>query len=177
MADAYPITQDYLKSILHYDPETGVWTWRWRVDMQQRWNTRWANKTAGCTNADGYIMIGISIGKKKFHFYAHRLAFLYMEGKIPPEVDHEARKRDDCRWAKLRSATHGQNNYNKLAQKNNISGYKGVWWHKKRNKWVAEIKSDRKSRKLLFNSISDAIDARRRMAEKYHGTFAHRDHD
>lgn len=92
------ITQETLKGLLTYNPETGVFLW----------NT--SKKKAGSENHRGYIQIGID-GKL---YYAHRLAFLYMTGAMPfGIVDHRNRKKADNHWANLRDTTQAENNANK----------------------------------------------------------------
>ena len=68
------MTQEYLRSIIHYDPKTGLFQRKWSYGL---------GKPTRCT-IHGYVMVVIN--KKMYR--AHRLAFLYMTGDIPNEVDH-----------------------------------------------------------------------------------------
>ena len=128
---ASDITQQYLKERLHYDPETGVFTWR---SLPYK-NQRKPGDVAGSYNSDGYrvIVLGNRI------FGAHRLAWLYMTGKWPPsEMDHINRIRDDNRWCNLRLAERWQNTSNTGVPSNNRAGIKGV--RKMNDRWQARIR-------------------------------------
>ena len=86
------LTQEYLKSILHYDPETGVFTWIGKTSTKTR---AIIGMNAGYIRPDGYRYIKIY----NRAYNASRLAFVYMEGYWPEhEVDHRNRIRDDDRW-------------------------------------------------------------------------------
>jgi HNH endonuclease len=99
-------SQEYLKSILHYDPETGVWTWI----KPPKHNLRLLDREAGYARSpDGYRVIRIWGAP----YYASRLACLYMTGKWPDEeMDHINRDPTDDRWDNLREATSSLNKYN-----------------------------------------------------------------
>lgn len=99
------LTHDRLLRLLHYNPESGIFTWN--VDLGSR-----ARKgdEAGTINKAGYVVIQINGCK----IYAHRLAFLYMEGKLPDcQVDHINRNKLDNRWCNLRHSNNIENNRNK----------------------------------------------------------------
>src|SRR5262245_53364654 len=122
-----PLTQEQLRAALHYDPQTGIFTWRWRATAMQRTNTWRAGKPAGCVRPDGYIKIVIDYRP----YMAHRLAFLYMTGAWPVgEPDHKNGIPADNRWRNLRPATKSQNNANSKLRSNSTSGHKGIYWHK-----------------------------------------------
>lgn len=115
------LTQQRLKELLHYDPDTGVFTWL----TGQR-----AGLVAGSMYGFGYIMIKIN----QCRFCAHRLAFLYIDGEFPADdVDHINRIRDDNRWRNLRRATAKQNQENKCTNNDFI----GVSWSFAHEKWIA----------------------------------------
>lgn len=59
-------------------------------------------------------------------------------------VDHINGNRLDNRKSNLRICTNQENNFNRTAQSNNISGFKGIWFDKSRNKWTTEIKYNNK---------------------------------
>jgi hypothetical protein len=165
---SYPITQEYLRSILHYDPETGLWTWMWREDVPPSWNTKWAGKKAGSKSKRGYIYIKINRKSLK----AHRLAFLYMKGWIPIEIDHENNDPSDNKWNNLRSSTHIQNSFNRKRHLNNKSGYKGVSWDSVRNKWHTQIMKNGKVVHSFHDKIEDAAQEYRNKADEIAGEFA-----
>lgn len=128
------ITVDRLKELLHYDPETGVFTWVGKSSKMS--HNVIVGGLAGSINGDGYLSIGID-GKR---YQTHRLAFLYMEGYIPENfVDHINRDRSDNRWCNLREVSNTCNVQNSNNRKDNTSGVKGVSWFSPRNTWVARI--------------------------------------
>lgn len=140
--------QEALKKILSYSKETGLF--HWKVQNSRRVQV---GDVAGGTNLSGYIVIGIG-GKT---YYAHRLAWLYVTGEWPKQIDHRNGKHSDNRWINLREATHQQNVFNAKLAKNNSSGFKGVTWHKAAKKWSASVYADGKKKHLgLFLTSEDA---------------------
>lgn len=124
-------TQEYLKSIFCYDPETGLLTF-----IRQRGGYP-AGSVAGTKKQNGYIVV--SVNRKLYR--AHRLAWLYVHGVMPTgDIDHINGVRDDNRIANLRLATRTQNNANAKVASHNTSGYKGVSYDKERNRYQAAIK-------------------------------------
>ena len=83
-----------------------------------------AGEIAGGLDDKGYWVIRI-FGKR---YKAHRLAFLWMEGKFPPKIaDHENRRRDDNSWGNLRGATYSENAANSICRKQKRLRIKGVF--------------------------------------------------
>lgn len=86
------ILQKRLKELLHYDPETGVFTWLRREGKSRAvsvFNSNYAGKVAGNiqTDSSGHKQISIYFDKKAHK--AHRLAWLYVYGKMPKGIiDH-----------------------------------------------------------------------------------------
>lgn len=127
------LTQKRLKELLHYSPDTGVFTWRHRM-MKRNIPSRRNGKTAGSITALGYIVIVLNYK----HLYAHRLAWLYTHGYIPEnEIDHINKTKTDNSISNLREVSRSCNAINTINQKNNTSGVKGVYWRKERKKWQA----------------------------------------
>lgn len=152
------LTAEKLRELLHYSPETGVFTWK--VSNSNRVKV---GDVAGCLDGRGYLLISV---RSRLH-KAHRLAWLYVYGVWPTDqIDHINRIRTDNRIANLREVSHKQNNQNRSKPSNNTSGHPGVSWHKQRSKWLAHIKHNQKKIHLgCFNTIEEAI-AARKAAEK-----------
>jgi hypothetical protein len=153
------LTQERLKELLHYNPETGIFM---RVKGVQG-----AAKGAivGSPDKEGYLRVGIDYITHKLH----RLAVLYMEGEFPAnDMDHINHVRDDNRWKNLRAATKAENAMNISLSPRNTSGFCGVAWDKKGCRWAARITAAGKTMHLgNFLEIEDAIDARKAANIKY----------
>lgn len=89
------------------------------------------------------------------------------------QVDHINHNGLDNRRINLRKCTPSQNQGNSRLRVSNTSGYKGVVWHKRDNRWRAVIKING-DRKYLgeFFCIVKAAKAYDAAARKYHGEFA-----
>jgi len=158
------LTQEYLKEALHYNPETGIFNWNERPlshfksnRYYSAWNKRFMGKN--CESIEhGYVIIGIG-GKK---YFAHRLAFLYIDGYLPENfVDHIDRNRMNNKWLNLREVTVLCNAQNCNLAIDNTSGVTGVSWVDNRKKWVAQIRVNKKSKNLgRFDNFEDAVWAR-----------------
>jgi hypothetical protein len=157
------LTVERLKELHHYDPETGVWTRLKGVRGHA------AGKPSGCYNNDGYLVIRID-GKL---YYAHRLAYFYMTGELPHQVDHHNEVKTDNRFCNLRAATHAQNIHNRGKPRTNTSGLKGVHFYKSRKKWTAQLILNTKNIFLgYFNCPAAAHFAYQIAADVHHGEFA-----
>jgi len=130
------LTAERLRELLHYDPETGLFTRR--VNRQGRWGK--AGSVAGHINPRGYRVIWIGC-----NWMAHRLAWLYVHGAWPEgQLDHINQDKTDNRIENLRLVTHAENMQNRPHQRNNVSGFKGVAPCKKTGRWQALICSNNK---------------------------------
>lgn len=102
-----------------------------------------------------------------------KLHKLIMECLDNMTIDHINRNRLDNRKENLRFCTHQQNMMNLSVRIDNSSGVTGVCWHKKSNKWRAQIKLNKKTKHLgYYDNIEDAIQARRQAEIDYFGEFA-----
>ena len=154
------MTQEYLKSLLDYNPETGKFIWK--VSKNNRVK---CGSEAGAIDFYGYRVIGID----KKRYLAHRLAWLWYYGRWPEnEIDHINHKPDDNRLKNLRDVSHKQNGKNQSLSCNNTSGCIGVSWCKRNKKWRATIKANGKYMWLgYFKEKEDAIKAREEAEVKY----------
>jgi len=158
--NADTLTQTYLKELLHYDPDTGLFTWTRRIS-----NFVKAGDLAGGRNQRGYWKIMI----KNKSYAAHRLAFLYMTGEFPAiDTDHINGDKADNRAVNLRSVTNAENGRNSKRSTRNTSGHVGVGWAKADKRWWAAIKVDYKRIGLgQFKTKEEAIMARRKAEIEY----------
>jgi hypothetical protein len=88
-------------------------------------------------------------------------------------IDHVDRDGLNNQDYNLRPASGSENCANRGMMKNNKSGYRGVWWNKRSNKWVAGVRVNRKMKHLgYFPILEDAVFAVSVAREHYFGKFA-----
>jgi len=146
-----------LKQHLGYNPDTGLFV---------RYST---GDVAGHQNSDGYVYIRI-FGKR---YLAHRLAWFYVHGQWPVEIDHKDTIKNHNWISNLRPSTRSQNMSNIGLPKHNSSGIKGVCWDKTNEKWLASIQVDKKFKNLgRFKDKGEAIKVRRKAEIQYFGEYA-----
>jgi hypothetical protein len=133
------LTQDILRSVLLYDIETGVFTWRAYMNREAR-----EGQAAGKWTASGYRYIRL----QRKEVMAHRLAWLYVHGEWPPgEIDHINGARGDNRMCNLRAVTRCENMQNQhVPRPGSRSGLLGASWNMGR--WVSSITRNGKRRQL-----------------------------
>ncbi len=170
------IDQKLLKEILSYDPDSGLFTWNTRKEDSffsnkhperafKIFNRLHSGKIAGCKVTSNHSKTSyINICINGVTFKAHRLAFIYMEGVAPEEVDHLDHDGTNNKWSNLRASNNKDNSKNLPLQKSNKTGVIGVNWHKAAKKWQARAVNQEGKRIDLgrFNSFDDAVNARKK---------------
>jgi hypothetical protein len=145
------LTAERVRELFDYDAELG-----WLIckvatyghPVGSRGGSR--NKNYRCVRIDGD------------DYPEHRVIWLLVTGSWPAQgfIDHWNHDGTDNTWTNLRPATIQQNNWNKSIGSNNSSGYKGVSWHKTKNKWIASIKVHGKQYHLgYYHNAEDAYAA------------------
>lgn len=152
------LSHERLTELLHYNPETGVFTWKVKKQKIR------LGGEAGCVHKKGYVDVTID-GIK---FKAHRLAWLYVHREWPNLVDHINRNRSDNRISNLRSVTQSENLKNTKIYTNNSSGHIGISLHKGSSRWQVLIRHEGVQKHLgYFDDIDDAIKARKAAELEY----------
>ena len=132
----HEITADEVRNFLHYDKDTGQFTW-----LQRPAKAVHVGDVAGNRNKFGYVTIGFR-GKI---YKAHRLAWLHVHGEWPSGlIDHINGRKDDNRLCNLRVVGLSGNAQNlHRPNRRNKSGFLGVIWFQ--NKWRASITINKKT--------------------------------
>jgi hypothetical protein len=110
-------------------------------------------------------------------FYAVRRGFIYMHTALTnnPQTDHISRDTLDNRRANLRCATSSKNGANRIKQRNNTTGFKGVF--RNGSGWMAKIAVNGTQIYLgQFHSPTEAALAYNKAAVKHFGEFARLNH-
>lgn len=157
------LTQSTLKEILHYDQDSGVFTWLESIALRIK-----VGSVAGSKSPNGYVYI--KIGPRRYA--AHHLAWLYVHGAMPEDqIDHRNLIRDDNRISNLRESDAFLNRQNTKLQRNNTSGFKGVSGCRN-GRWSAEIMVNRKTIRLgSFPTPAEASEAYLAAKRKLHSFY------
>jgi hypothetical protein len=123
------LTHELLLQLIDYNPETGEFYWSNVVDqlLPKRKMGKQAHRGPGVPvqfspHNIGYLQVTVG---QFGTFLAHRLAWFYETGRMPPKgmvIDHENGIKTDSRFDNLRLATRGQNTLNSRDNRSRKSG-------------------------------------------------------
>ena len=159
------LTVEELKGLLAYNPDTGLFKWRYKARFGIN-----PGDIAGRNGFWGYIRICVK-GKD---YRANRLAWAFMHGSIPEgmDVDHINGQRDDNRLSNLRLASRSQNRMNSKVRPGTNTGMKGIRWRDDIKKFRVTIYLNGKGHNGgSFDNIEDAKLAAQKLRESLHGEF------
>jgi hypothetical protein len=175
------MTQEFLKETFTYCP-TGKLIWRtdrpidhfatligYRVYLSQRAG-KVAGKIAineGKERRDTRVVI-ISFKGEKKNYPLHRLIFMYHHGYVPELIDHINADYLDNRIENLQELNNQLNTSKAGMFSHNTSGYKGVRYRPRDEKWIVNLKVDGKGYYLgqyddleyaaeIYNCVAKAV--------------------
>jgi hypothetical protein len=162
---------EYLRELFVVDP-TSPSGLRWRV---KRSGSRGAGHAAGCSSEVSPRRFYWLVTVQGRQMRAHRIVWAVFHGSDlgDHQIDHINGDGLDNRIENLRIATSKQNSRNRRISSNNRSGIRGVCWDASRNKWMAHIMLNGKSRTLgRFDSLDEARFVRQYEEVRLFGEFS-----
>lgn len=171
----------FIKSVLNYNPDTGVLTWKTRCEKDTKmlenfsvrairgFNSRFAGKEAGHILPLGYKKVYLSFKGKPLSLLSHHIAWVFMTGKFPKDlIDHKDRNPSNNSWENLREVSRTINNLNTKVRKNSSTGVKGVSYRKKNCEWVVSFFIEGKPREIYRSKdFFEAVCVRKSLDNKY----------
>lgn len=157
---------DYLRSILSYDPLSGIVTWLIDAASSVR-----AGSEAGTLHSDGYIRV--MIGRKTYAL--HRVIWKLHYGADPVGVvDHRDGVGSDNRIKQLRDVTQRQNLWNGARSRKSKTGFKGIVFDPKYKVYRVNIKGPdgQRAPQGTFYTIAAAAAYLDELRKRLHGEFA-----
>lgn len=156
------LTQEQLKELVNYDPETGIFTRK-----KDHWCTKKGDVLGSPHKGPNTIYLRANICGQRY--YLHVLAFLYMTGFYPVSIGHINQDGLDNRWANLREANKIDNARNTRLRKDNTSGKHGVRWNAQYQHWRVDIGVRGTTVHLGCTRTFEEACALRDNAEKFYG--------
>jgi len=173
------LTQELLKQLIDYDPDTGVFTWRERPLSMFKyqhdckgWNKKYANKEAGSIKIDklGAICMQITLLSKVYKL--SRLTFLYVNGAYPiNDIDCIDGDFTNLKWKNIRECTRTDTRYKTIKSKGDVNII-GVHFCNRERKYISKITVKGKSITLgQFNTPEEAhqayVNAKRQISPEF----------
>ena len=142
------LTQERVKELFDYNPETGEITWKVSTNPRAP-----VGGIAGYIAGRGYRIIGVDNQR----YSAHRLIWLWMENHFPEyEIDHISGVRDDNRWCNLRHVTASCNRFNR--ERTRCIGGEVIGVRGRNNRFESYITVSEKTTYLgLFSTLVEAV--------------------
>lgn len=135
--------------------------YKWHTDRKQKRSTYYAVRY---THRENGIVKSTSM---------HRSVMQLAGLDVSSIIDHRNGNGLDNRLENIRNASASQNCWNSRKQKNNTSGYKGVYWEPRRCHWFAVINVNLKRIYLgHYETSVAAAAAYNKAAIQLHGEFA-----
>lgn len=175
MAKIVDVPLSYLQEC--FEIINGTLCWRLRPTSHslsvcaRTWNRKQAGFPVSTRKAGkGYTQLRLD-GKS---YLTHKIVYAIVHNEIPEFVDHIDQNKENNHPNNLRACTRSQNMFNRPKQLNNTSGYKGVSFDKKLQKYVAQIRYlGRKIHIGVYSSAEEAYAAYLVKQKTLAGAFAH----
>lgn len=144
------ITQERLKELIHYNPDSGEFT---RILLIKNSKAK-LGVIKGTAKKEGHLKVCLD-GKE---YYLARLAYLYMTGNEGNIIDHIDGNPINNKWENLRNTTKLGNVQNQVkAHHHNKSGLLGAHYRKDKKKFESSITYSGKRKRLgYFKSAEEA---------------------
>jgi HNH endonuclease len=165
MKTSNELTQERLKSIIDYNPETGIMR---RKTTDKGYH---AGDIVGTPIGRGYIQAEVD-GQRVL---VHRLAWLYMTGAWPTKtINHKNGNHRDNSFSNLRQASRSEAAAaGRTGKRTGASGVLGVSWNKSAGKWHVQAWAKGKPYYGgLFESLDEASQKAANLRKTIHGEFA-----
>lgn len=139
--------EDLINKYLSCNIETGQVFWKEPNGTKCK-----VGAEAGSMRSDGRVFIRL----KGHQLYRYRVVWYFAIGKYPTkQIDHKDRNRANDSYYNLREVSNEINSWNKGANSNNKTGYKGVY--QSGNRFIANIHVKGKTKYL--GTFSTALEA------------------
>lgn len=159
------LTQTELKELLAYDADKGVFYWKVHRRPQSP-----VGSVAGWKSGKNALRIELK-GK---NYLIHRLAWFYVHGTWPIQIDHRNGDRSDNRLCNLREANNSENQANMSAKSNNTTGHRGI--SLRRKTYIVQLyktaNGQKKKVSRRFNNLESAIQFSVQQSKQLHGEYS-----